>query len=100
MLAALKRAMTAEGRERKQLETLVRQWLGQQLLPPAPGRPRVLTFNEDTVNERVCHVTPCFVAIDDVAYVDLDVRMTQSSGVVMTIRTVAARGDYVETFWR
>lgn len=100
MLQGIKRLVTAEAARNGHLETQLKKWLIEQLLPPAPGRPRELMLGKGTLLQRSCHINPCAVKVKGTEYVDLDVRGQQGSKVIMTIRIRADSGRYAQTLWR
>lgn len=100
MLQKVKRLVTAEAARNSHLETQLKKWLAEQLLPPAPGRPRDVVLGKGTLLQRSCHINPCAVTVKGTEYVDLDVRSRQGSKVIMTIRIRAGNGAYTQTLWR
>lgn len=100
MLRGVRKVVTAEGARRRHLENQVKSWLNEQLLPPAPGRPRDVVLGKGTLFQRSCHINPCAVTVRGVEYVDLDVRNTQGGKVIMTVRVQAGSGRFVKTLWR
>jgi hypothetical protein len=99
MLQTLKRYTTTEGARVRQLESLLKKWLTNQLLPPAPNRPRAVTFKLDA-GDRSCFLNPLAVEVGGTSYIDIDVRDEQGSKVLMTLRISPDRGQYVKTLWR